>query len=328
MPQRTATAVGYGSRSHLARRTRSAATLIAFGLLLSAGACVEPHSNQPTSQVRANRNISPTIAPVSAAVKLRMSPDEAIHDRSEVFANGCHLTAIRTNQKRCSFGAPNGSKEAVLFGDSHAAQWFPALNALATKRGYRLYSWTKSACPWYELTIVQHRTDREYTECATWRHSMFRRLAAQSPDVIFVASIAGIYQVRRNGATLSQDQSQPLIEAAIVATLRKLRLLGSHIVFITDNPRQEGSIPECIRVHLPNLTACDIPRTRLEVTSSTDATAVRQVPGVEIADLDDRFCGPTTCPVVVNGYIVHSDRNHLTASFAKASAAWFSSHLR
>jgi len=156
---------------------------------------------------------------------------------------------------------------------------------------------------------------------------MFRRLASHSPDVIFVASIAGIYQVRRHGETLSQGQSQPLIEAAIVTTLRKLLRSRARIVFITDNPRQEGSIPECIRDHLPNLTACDIPRTSLEVTSSTDATSARQVPGVEIADLDDRFCGPTTCPVIVNGYIVDSDRNHLTATFAKASAGWFSRHL-
>lgn len=320
-------AVVSGAASTLTLRTRQVAMLIFLSLSLSAAACAQPPLNGRIAQVQVKRTMSPRGEPVPAAVTLRMSPDQAIHDRPQVFADGCHLTAPQTVQQRCRFGDPAGAKRAVLFGDSHAAQWFPALNALATRRGYRLYSWTKSACPWYEVTIVQHKTTRQYTECATWRHAMFRRLATLAPDVIFVASIAGIYRVRREGATLSQDQSQPLIESAIISTLRKLLRSGTRIVFITDNPRQEGSIPQCIRAHLPNLTACDIPRTSLEVTSATDATAARQVQGVEIADLDDRFCVSSACPVIINGYIVHSDRNHLTASFAKASADWFSQYL-
>jgi hypothetical protein len=35
----------------------------------------------------------------------------------------------------------------VLFGDSHAAQWFPAVENIASSQGYKLFSFTKTSCP-------------------------------------------------------------------------------------------------------------------------------------------------------------------------------------
>ena len=53
-------------------------------------------------------------------------------------ADGCEITALQTQSGPCVYGDPGSKTAVVLFGDSHAAQWFPALNALATQRSWRL----------------------------------------------------------------------------------------------------------------------------------------------------------------------------------------------
>ncbi|NDB17986.1 MAG: hypothetical protein EB027_01705 [Actinobacteria bacterium] len=309
-----------------ARHTASglALALVAFVLLGGCNPPVSPQSQGPTETLR---------NPVRAAVRgsqaghLRVSPDKARYDRAAVFKDGCQLTAPETVQKECLYGDRTAAKSAVLLGDSHAAHWFPAIDMLAAARGYRLYSWTKSACPWYDLAITQHKTEREYTECATWRTDVMRRLESQQPDVLFVASIAGIYKARAGGSTLAREQSQPLIEDAIVRTLAQLRRRAHRVVFITDNPRREDNIPLCIKANIRKPSACDIPRRIFRTTSSTDATTAHRAPGVVVADLTDRFCNATTCPAVLDGYIVYGDRNHLTASFARSAASWFTDFL-
>ena len=42
---------------------------------------------------------------------------------------------------------PSSKTTVVLFGDSHAMQWFPALNGLAKEHDWRLVGLTKAARP-------------------------------------------------------------------------------------------------------------------------------------------------------------------------------------
>ena len=52
-------------------------------------------------------------------------------------------------RQRCPSAShgPSSKTTVVLFGDSHAMQWFPALNGLAKEHDWRLVGLTKAACP-------------------------------------------------------------------------------------------------------------------------------------------------------------------------------------
>ena len=67
-------------------------------------------------------------------------------DNPVVYSNGCHLGFLQTQPGACAFGDPSSATTVVLFGDLHAAQWFPALAQLADADHFRLVSMTKSAC--------------------------------------------------------------------------------------------------------------------------------------------------------------------------------------
>ena len=63
------------------------------------------------------------------------------------YADGCVLDYPDQKLKPgCIYGDPEGERTAMLIGDSHAAQWMPALDAYAKKVGWRLEIENKSAC--------------------------------------------------------------------------------------------------------------------------------------------------------------------------------------
>ena len=60
---------------------------------------------------------------------------------------GCHVGFLDATPTDCVFGDVTANATVVLFGDSHAAQWFPAMDRLGKERHWKLVSMTKSACP-------------------------------------------------------------------------------------------------------------------------------------------------------------------------------------
>jgi peptidoglycan/LPS O-acetylase OafA/YrhL len=53
---------------------------------------------------------------------------EAKHNRPQMYADGCHLELPETVSPECVYGNSSSKTTVVLFGDSHAMQWFPALD--------------------------------------------------------------------------------------------------------------------------------------------------------------------------------------------------------
>ena len=88
----------------------------------------------------------------------------------------------------CVYGASHADTTVVLFGDSHAAQWFPAIDSIARRRGWRLVALTKTACPVPQVVVINGRLARRYTECEAWRRSAIDRISALRPALVVAAS--------------------------------------------------------------------------------------------------------------------------------------------
>ena len=86
---------------------------------------------------------------------LRPSVGRRQGDLPAIYNDGCHLDAAVTKPPPCVFGDTAGATTVVLFGDSHAAQWFPALDDIATRHHWRLLVLTKKGCPTAEIDGVQ-----------------------------------------------------------------------------------------------------------------------------------------------------------------------------
>ena len=101
-------------------------------------------------------------------------------------ARACTTTAAWSGsaaptRTRCLYGDPDGKRTLVLFGDSHAMQYFPALEELAEKHHWRLIALTKAECTPGEVQIRSMVADREYSQCDAWREEALRRIEMGGP---------------------------------------------------------------------------------------------------------------------------------------------------
>ena len=92
-----------------------------------------------------------------------------------VYDDGCHVNNGETSSPDCTYGLRGAKRKIVLFGDSHAAQWFPTLEKLAEEKGFELISLTKSACPGPAVTKVD-TGEYKNKDCFAWREYAFNRI--------------------------------------------------------------------------------------------------------------------------------------------------------
>ena len=98
-----------------------------------------------------------------AALTAARDPEQITFARAAADAplmqkQGC-IVGYRAKLKECSFGA--GEQVLVLFGDSHAAQWAPALQLIAAGHGWRFITLTKASCPAARVTLQMPQLGRE-----------------------------------------------------------------------------------------------------------------------------------------------------------------------
>lgn len=264
-----------------------------------------------------------TLPPLAAApvpADLVPSLATASDDLPVIYADGCHLDVPSVTPGECVFGEAASDVTVVLFGDSHAAQWFPALERLATERGWRLVSMTKSACATADIDIWSEIVKRTYDECGRWREAALRRIATERPDLVVVSDSSG-YKAMVDGVAVPVAKVRDRWDAASGRTLERLATLARHVVVIGDTPRAQADPPVCLSANLDDATACAIPfaaAVNPGWTAGEAAVAARS--GAAFIDPTPWVCRTDPCPAVIGRLLVFRDQHHLTATYARALA--------
>lgn len=238
-------------------------------------------------------------------------------DIPTIYDDGCHLSQSAITIADCAFGDQASSTTVVLLGDSHAAQWFPALERLATERSWRLVSLTKSGCTPAWITVWNTNLKRAYTECDEWRDAVLARVAAERPALVIVAS-SHPYPSAGSGGPLPQDEGQALA-AGLESTLDRLAPLAGAVALVADTPKFDFDPPECLSAHLDDTLACSRPRAEMldEGWLVTEA-AIAAAHGAAFVDPTGWACPTDPCPTVVGRYLVYRDQHHLATPYVIA----------
>jgi peptidoglycan/LPS O-acetylase OafA/YrhL len=245
---------------------------------------------------------------------------QARADLPRIYGDGCHLDFSGIEPGTCVYGQAAGSPTVVLFGDSHAAQWFPTLERLAIARGWRLVSLTKSACSAADATVWNTALNRVYTECDAWRERALARIAAEDPDLVVMADSRGYTLALPGGPSPAQDH-ESLWDAAVARTLARLMPIARAVVLMGDTPKASVDPPVCLSKHRDDSLACATPAA--VAIASAHLAAERTVAvaaGAVFVDPSPWVCPSDPCPVVIDQYLVYRDQQHLTATFAAALA--------
>jgi len=218
--------------------------------------------------------------------------------KPKVYGDGCHVNYGETKSGSCTYGVKDSTKTIVLFGDSHAAQWFPALEEIATERGYKLVSLTKSACP----SVDARRADQgafKNSECEKWRQNSIARIKSIHPAAVLMSSFQH-FTPPRGSPTRSTWWSQGQQKL-----LSELRGSSDHLIYIGDTPKPVRDIPNCLASR--NSHSCD----------STEKSPFEIVDGFEKINPTPWLC-TSFCPAIQNGYVVYRDASHISVAAALA----------
>jgi peptidoglycan/LPS O-acetylase OafA/YrhL len=277
-------------------------------------------SAAPLSEVKGAAALHTQPYPQQRAVAVRPSPLRAQADRSRMYYEGCLVGIDGTNSNRCLYGDRRGKRTLILFGDSHALQYSPALEALADEHDWRLIVLTKAECTPGEVQIRSMVAEREYSQCDAWREEELRRIEMGVDSTVVVISGDTIYTpYGSHGEELSGAAAAAAMEAGYVATLTRIHRAGLRTVVIKDTPVSTSYVPGCVSEALQHLESCAFPLVRDKATEF-DARAAATAPGSDLINLTAKICPDDLCRAVIGNALVYRDKSHLTATYARTLA--------
>jgi peptidoglycan/LPS O-acetylase OafA/YrhL len=262
----------------------------------------------------------------TSARALRPAPRDAAADRSRIYRDGCLIKPLDTRVRRCTYGATRSHTTVVLFGDSHAMQYFPALERIAKARRWRLVVRTKAGCTPAQATVINTQLGRVYDECDTWRERVLDGIERHHPDMVIAAG-ATKYDVVEGETRLSGGDAKAALTAGYTPTLERLTAASPVVRLIREAPKPPQNIPSCVARELEHLTRCAFPRRGNMDDPAVEPLAAARVPGVEAIDLTSRFCTHGLCPAVIGNAIVYRDGGHITATYSRTLTAYLARRL-
>lgn len=284
-------------------------------------------SNAPSPTVTPTQTSQPVVAITWPKGSLTPDPQNARGDLPTTYSDGCHVGHAETQSPACAFGAVGASTRIVLIGDSHAAQWFPALEKLAINQHWELISDTKSGCPAPDVTIFNRGLKRAYTECDQWRKSTLAAIAAEHPALVVAAGTRTESIVDRStGRLIDPSKAGAEWQAGWSRTLNELSRAGVSVAVLRDTPWPGKDMASCVAQNSTNPSACDVTRAALE-KPIYDVDMTEGIAGAHGVDLSNVICDTSSCPATHGKYLVYRDTNHLTATFARALEPYLAKSL-
>jgi peptidoglycan/LPS O-acetylase OafA/YrhL len=313
-------------RKALALGGACTATSVSLGLLLLAVTPTVPEA--PEARVAGAAALEEGHSLQENAEAVHPTPREAEKkkNRPRMYSDGCHLDLEETESPECVYGKPSSKTTVVLFGDSHAMQWFPALEKLAKERNWRLLGFSKSACPPAEIRVYSTGLRREYRECVEWRERTLERIVEEDPNLV-VTSMLNRYRARENGKGLGRKESNEAVVEGYASTLRKLRSSGAPVAVIEDVPRPDKDVPECVSQSLDRLQECAFPRGAALGEPRVNVEAAERVEGASLIDPTPVVCPGRTCPAVIGDVLVYRNGAHLTRTYVNSLIPWLGERL-
>jgi peptidoglycan/LPS O-acetylase OafA/YrhL len=251
--------------------------------------------------------------------------------RSRIWTDGCLLGLQVTQSPACVYGDSRADTTVVLFGDSHAAQWFPAVDSIARRRGWRLVALTKTACPVPQVIVINAQLARRYTECEAWRQSALDRIAALRPALIVAAS-ARSYKLlvggNRHEWTESSTAAREDWRAGLQRTVTSLAGSGARVIVLEDTPRMPFDVQRCLVKNSEHQSRCAVPVGRAVDTAfaALEQSAVRQTPAASYLSFNATICD-SVCSSVGDGVVRYQDSNHLSVRYVSSLAGPLSESL-
>jgi len=227
----------------------------------------------------------------------------------KIYSNGCHLSQIETDPKYCAYGNLNSKFKVVLVGDSHATQWFPALEKLAISKNFKLLTLTHSSCPFAYLKF--------YEECMQWNAKTVKIINRLNPNILVWSNL-----VKENYPTNSAVQVTTKNWAkGFEIRLKQLKMEKTKIYYIEDSPFPNFDVVSCLSLN-PEGTNCSFAST--QSYSESEVFKILKANRVNIVRTRSWFCDFNDCGLLKGNFNIYRDYSHISVAMSENLASVFS----
>lgn len=298
---------------------------LAIPLAMPIGIADDVAPSATPTETTATLAISPLAAYVLPATQDRLVPGnlkpslaKAKMDRPTPYLDHCHTQQnLTASTEPCVYGEKKSKTTIVLFGDSHALSWFPAIEALAFAKKWRMLSLTMSSCWPADIPAWNSTTQLLMKNCAIWRGNTLKQIAKIKPTLIFVSGTRGFSTTNSTGDVSINEERANLWEAGMKRTLAKLKLAGSRVVLLSDTPLSIYDVPECLSKHPSSILACSTPIDKaLSLGWLAREADVAANSEVEWINPTLWVCPSDPCSPISKNILIYIDGGHLSATFA------------
>jgi peptidoglycan/LPS O-acetylase OafA/YrhL len=224
----------------------------------------------------------------------------------------CFPGTGQTTVPACTFGDRTASRTMVIYGDSHAAMWFAAMNVIALNAHWKLVVLGKGYCPAdslpYENPPGFGRSGGEYAACDAWHTFAINRIRKLHPDLVVITQEI---RSKPDGRLYTSEQWENGLEK----TFSLLGVPAQRIVVLGNIPILPKSPPGCLSLHPDDVQACSGLPLGFEDQFNQAEVAAAAHAGTRYINVKNWFCA-ATCSPVVGKYQVYFDDYHVTATYS------------
>ncbi|RUO29989.1 hypothetical protein CWE12_08490 [Aliidiomarina sedimenti] len=231
----------------------------------------------------------------------RVDPNElaiAMHYLPSGYSKGCNQHPRNPEVLKCISGDTQSSVVVALVGNSHAAQWEPAITAIAEQYGFQLVTMTKSNCSFGSLEDADE-------SCYQWNDELLEILHQLDPQLVITNSTRSV-------------EGGEFIPQSYVEQWQRLQTMGIAVAGIRDNPRFNFDPPLCLSHHEEASLNCSTPRD--EQYPNPDLLSEYE-DLIYNVDLTSYLCTDEICPTSSDGKLIYRDDNHLHVPYVLALRA-------
>ncbi|MBJ7482878.1 MAG: acyltransferase, partial [Chloroflexi bacterium] len=273
---------------------------------------------QPTPGPSGSPAPSPSGSPVASDGPITLPADltpsltSARDDEERLRGDGCLAFERVTTPPNCVYGVKGSAITIALVGDSHASHWFPAIEAVALERGWRLLTFVKVSCSFTTLVQRNLALKREYRECTTFNEATVARLNQIKPALTIIVN-------RRTFRPITEGITSAMAGAALGEMVA--RIPGATAILV-DTPDPGRDVPACLSKHPSDIRACLFTQDAADNREIGVAERVAaEVSGALLIDLTGEICAAWPCSPIDQSVLIYRDEDHMTETFSRSLAA-------
>ncbi len=228
----------------------------------------------------------------------------------------CFATWKKDQHELCPVGDKEAEDVVVLWGDSHAAQWLPALDEVGREEGFRVVPLLKMSCGPYDVPQWLGQMPREVCED-------YRAWARAQIDELDPAAVVLGARGLRSTRLVDGREREDLWSEGVRTTVADVATLTPQVKVLADNATRTSSASDCLTQPDADQATCLSPKAGPEVDSNPLTVEAIADTGADFVDIGPLVCTDTTCPLVVGDQVVYFDEDHITVTWARTVATDF-----